>query len=83
MTTVWATRPVGRRWGCAQAASPLVIFRYSPPRDALATVWRRAAAGLGAAQTGAAGVDRVGLAAKLYPLLFLYPLLLLASGPVA
>lgn len=82
LTTVWATSGLaGRRiWDAALvAASPLVIFQIFTNFDALATglatsgllAWARRRPVLAGVLIG------LGSAAKLYPLLFLYPLLLL------
>ncbi|MGV0698897.1 glycosyltransferase family 87 protein [Mycolicibacter sinensis] len=82
LVTVWSTAGLaGRRvWDAALvAASPLVIFQVFTNFDALATAF--AGAGLLAwarRRPVAAGVLLgLGTAAKLYPVLLLYPLLLL------
>ncbi|MGH3563513.1 MAG: glycosyltransferase family 87 protein [Mycobacterium sp.] len=82
LATVWATAGLaGRRvWDAAMvAASPLVIFQIFTNFDALATAF--AACGLLAwarRRPVAAGVlIGLGMAAKLYPVLFLGPLLVL------
>ncbi|MDY6869800.1 MAG: glycosyltransferase family 87 protein [Actinomycetota bacterium] len=83
MATVWATAMLaGRRvWDAALvAASPLVIFQIFTNFDALATAfavgallaWARRRPVLAGALIG------LGVAAKLYPLLLLVPLALLA-----
>ncbi|OSC40304.1 glycosyltransferase family 87 protein [Mycobacterium decipiens] len=82
LATVWATSGLaGRRiWDAALvAASPLVIFQMFTNFDALATglamsgllAWARRRPTLAGVLIG------LGAAAKLYPLLFLFPLLLL------
>ncbi len=82
LTTIWATAMVaGRRiWDAALvAASPLVIFQVFTNFDALATAcaagailaWARRRPVLAGALIG------LGVAAKLYPLLLLVPLVLL------
>ncbi|MDV3123428.1 glycosyltransferase family 87 protein [Mycobacterium sp. 21AC1] len=83
LTTLWATaRLAGRRiWDAALvAASPLVIFQVFTNFDALATAaaagamlaWAKRKPALAGALIG------VGVAIKLYPLLLLVPLVLLA-----
>ena len=82
LATVWATaRLAGRRvWDAALvAASPLVIFQIFTNFDALATAfavgallaWARRRPVLAGALIG------LGVAAKLYPLLLLFPLVVL------
>jgi uncharacterized membrane protein len=82
MATVWATAMLaGRRiWDAALvAASPILIFQIFTNFDALATslaiggllAWSRRRPGLAGVLIG------LGVAAKLYPALFLLPLLLL------
>jgi uncharacterized membrane protein len=84
LATVWATAMLaGRRvWDAALvAASPLVIFQIFTNFDALATAfavgallaWARRKPALAGALIG------LGVAAKLYPLLLLVPLVLLAT----
>lgn len=90
LTTVWATAMLaGRRiWDAALvAASPLLIFQIFTNFDALATAfamggmlaWARRRPVLAGVLIG------LGLAAKLYPVLLLFPILLLAlrSGRLA
>ncbi|MGV9800677.1 glycosyltransferase family 87 protein, partial [Mycobacterium sp. NPDC003449] len=83
LATIWATaRMAGRRiWDAALVAgSPLVIFQIFTNFDALATAaaaaamlaWARRRPALAGAMIG------LGVAAKLYPLLLLGPLLVLA-----
>ena len=82
LTTVWATAMLaGRRiWDAALvAASPILIFQIFTNFDALATAlavggllaWARRRPGLAGMLIG------LGVAAKLYPALFLLPLLVL------
>lgn len=83
LATIWATsRMAGRRvWDAALvAASPIVIFQIFTNFDALATA---AAAGAMLAWSRrkpvvAGALIGLGVAAKLYPLLLLIPLVLLA-----
>lgn len=83
LATIWATsRMAGRRvWDAALvAASPIVIFQIFTNFDALATAaaagamlaWSRRKPAVAGALIG------LGVAAKLYPLLLLIPLVLLA-----
>ena len=83
LATVWATAMLaGRRiWDAALvAASPILIFQIFTNFDALATAlaiggllaWARRRPGLAGALIG------LGVAAKLYPALFLIPIFLLA-----
>lgn len=84
LTTLWATAMLAgprRIWDAALvAASPIVVFQIFTNFDALATAfaagallaWARRRPGLAGALIG------LGVAAKLYPLLLLVPLTLLA-----